>query len=1117
MSSPKDEIDRDGPGVELSDAAARKRALDPEISCIVRAPAGSGKTELLIQRFLVMLARVEQPGEVLAITFTRKAAAEMRERVMGALTAAASAGAGDLSPHERTTRRLALAVLERDVRLEWNLLQAPAQLRIQTIDSLNAEFVRRMPWLSRLGALPRVSEFPQQYYQNAVRSLLFTQRLDSTTRIAVDKLLAHVDNRADVLETMLVDLLARRDQWMRHILVDPEQMRAALEESLAHKVEEILVQAQQQLDAALLPQLHQLATYASSQCAAETSPICAYQNHTFPDPVAAELPQWQAIASMLLTAQGQWRKRVDKNTGFPPGKDTQSKEMKKAALTVLESLQNSVDPSLWHEVKTLPPPRYPASAWEVLRAMLVVLPRLVAQLWVEFRASTEADFTEIALSARHALVESGNPTDLLLQLDQQIEHILVDEFQDTSWLQFSLLETLTSAWGQDCGRTLFIVGDPMQSIYRFREAEVGLFLRAGTEGIGQIPLVPLQLTANFRSQGNLVKLVNDWFSAIFPAHEHAGSGAVRFSAAVPVHPPGVEPLLFSPMAHPDLNTEAQVVVGQIKEVLASNRDDSVAILVRSRTHLSAIIPLLQREGIKYQAQDIDPLKDNMLVRDAVSVLKALLHPADKLSWMSVLRAPWCGLTLVDLTHIARFPTLGAALEQAQNIPGLDEAGCARFVHVGRILLYYQHQRGRLPLRRLCEECLEALGVRQCWNRAELEALEQFGEVLERCEQGGDVDNFMHLEQQLTQLYARAHGGLEARVHVMTIHRAKGLEFDHVFLPALGRKPRRSSKALLRWEEDPHFGLLLAPVAERSSAVPDPVYAMLERMEKRKEGYESARLLYVAVTRARKKLYCYAHAPLTASGVSAPPGGSLLELLWPATQTYFTALAPQEDGEGEAAEAAVESLLKRLPQESFPPCSPFAADAGVDLSQHPASAYRPVAAEVRRSAAVGTVVHEYLAYLCGAAKRQQGTHIRALRQGMVQRFVLAGYPAEADSLAATCMQMLERTLESEIGRWILAPYPDASAEFEVCGFYAAESVAGVVDRTFVDPATSERWIVDYKTAYPEQGEQMEAFYQRQSAEYAPQLERYRALLQQLEPERCCRAALYFPACDGWCEI
>src|SRR5690554_4223552 len=127
MSSPKDEIDRDGPGVELSDAAARKRALDPEISCIVRAPAGSGKTELLIQRFLVMLARVEQPGEVLAITFTRKAAAEMRERVMGALTAAASAGAGDLSPHERTTRRLALAVLERDVRLEWNLLQAPAQ------------------------------------------------------------------------------------------------------------------------------------------------------------------------------------------------------------------------------------------------------------------------------------------------------------------------------------------------------------------------------------------------------------------------------------------------------------------------------------------------------------------------------------------------------------------------------------------------------------------------------------------------------------------------------------------------------------------------------------------------------------------------------------------------------------------------------------------------------------------------------------------------------------------------------------------------------------------------------------------------------------------------------
>ncbi|MFO7830596.1 MAG: UvrD-helicase domain-containing protein [Desulfuromonadaceae bacterium] len=1113
-------MSRSGAGMdaELSDAAARKRALDPEISCIVRAPAGSGKTELLIQRFLVMLARAKQPGEVLAITFTRKAAAEMRERVVGAISAAAaSPPETEMSEHERITRTLALRVLERDAHLKWNILHAPAQLRIQTIDSLNAELVRRMPWLSRLGALPRVSEFPRQHYQNAVRSLVFTRRLDSSTRAAVYILLAHVDNRADILENMLVDLLARRDQWMRHLLADPEQMRAALEESLAHKVEEILNQAQLQLNPALMHQLHRLAIYAAGHCASSTNPICDYQSSAFPAPIAAELTQWQALASMLLTAQGQWRKRVDKNSGFPPGKDTLSKEMKNEALEVLEIMRSSVDPKVWHEVKALPEPQYTASTWEVLRAMLQVLPRLVAQLWVEFRTVTEADFTEISLSARQALVESGNPTDLLLQLDQQIEHILVDEFQDTSWLQFSLLETLTSAWDQSRGRTLFIVGDPMQSIYRFREAEVGLFLRAGSEGLGQIPLVPLQLSANFRSRGNLVELTNQWFSVIFPSREHAGSGAVRFSPAVPVHPLGDDPLHFVPLTHADMETEAQAVVEQIKDVLTSSVDESVAILVRSRAHLSAITPLLQYEGIVYQAQDIEPLKDNMLVRDAVSVLKTLLHPADKLSWMSVLRAPWCGLTLVDLSHIARFATLAAALEHVHDMPDLAEDARARFTHVGRILVHYQHQRGRLTIRRLCEECLDALGVQQCWNISEREALEQLGAVLERCDRGGDVDSFVDMEQQLGQLYARAQGDIEARVHVMTIHKAKGLEFDHVFLPGLGRKSRRSSKTLLRWEEDPHFGLLLAPVANRSAVEPDPVYAMLERMEKRKEVYESARLLYVAATRARKKLYCYAYAPLNASGARAPASGSLLELLWPVCQSLFTPTPADDEGQESHIEEDPGTLLKRLHQEHFQGNTPPGSVEDPHEPQPAASVYHPVASELRRSAIVGTVVHEYLAYLCDDIARQEHGHIHSLYQGIVKRFTLEGYTTECESLAATCIDVLLCAIQSETGCWILAPYPEGTVEFEVCGFYADESVAGVVDRTFVDPETDERWIVDYKTAVPEDGEALEDFYRHQSEVYAPQLERYRCLMQELEPHRSCRTGLFFPACDAWCEI
>lgn len=1109
-------ISVDGTGSKLSDAAARERALDPEISCIVRAPAGSGKTELLIQRFLVMLARVRQPGEVLAITFTRKAAAEMRTRILEALSTATAPADPAMSEHQKTTRTLARAVLERDADLHWNILQAPAQLRIQTIDSLNAELVRRMPWLSRLGALPRVSDFPRQYYQEAVRNLLFTCRLDTSTRAAVDMLLAHVDNRADILEHMLVDLLGRRDQWMRHILSDPEQMKVALEQSLARKVEDILTQVEDQFDPPLRPQLHRLATYAASRCANPSSPVCTYTNATFPAAVAAELPQWRALASMLLTAQGQWRKRLDKNSGFPADKDALSKEMKHEALELLECLRTSADPVLLSEVGELPEPHYTGAAWDVLHAMLVVLPRLVAQLWMEFRTRNEADFTEIALSARQALVDSGNPTDLLLQLDQQIKHILVDEFQDTSWLQFSLLETLTSAWDQSRGRTLFIVGDPMQSIYRFREAEVGLFLRAGTDGIGQIHLLPLQLKANFRSRANLVELANQWFSLIFPSHERPGSGAVKFSSAVPVHPYAESALHFVPMAHADLESEAQAVVEQIREVLDCSDDENAAVLVRSRSHLGTITKLLQQAGIEYQAQDIDPLKDNMLVRDALSLLKALLHPADKLSWLSVLRAPWCGLNLVDLSLVARYPTIGAALERLEEMPSMTEGARARFTHVGLILLRYQHKRGLMSIRHLCEECLQALSVGQCWSRNAREALEQLGGVLERCDSGGDVESFVHIEEQLSQLFDRPRGSQEARVHVMTIHKAKGLEFDHVLLPGLGRRPRRGSKALLRWEEDPQFGLLLAPVAERSASASDPVYAMLERVEKRKEKYESARLLYVAVTRARKKLYCYAHAPQDNSGNYAPLSGSLLELLWPTCQKYFADISADEEMDECCADVNASGLV-RLPQHHFPAYAPEDVCRSACVNQPSLSTYRPLAPQVHRSAMLGTVVHEYLAYLSENTARQQQQHIQELRHGMVQRFSLEGYTADADHLAQICSDMLGQTLQSKVGRWILAPHPQGAAELEVCGMYADQAVLGVVDRTFIDSDTQERWIIDYKTAEPEVDEELKSFCQRQSDAYASQLERYRGLFQQLEPERCCRIGLFFPACGGWCEI
>src|SRR5689334_4619948 len=157
--------------LERRDRASREHALDPTRSFIVQAPAGSGKTELLIQRFLTLLARVGAPEEVIAITFTRKAAGEMRKRVLDALSFAAAGKTPD-NEQERITLPLADGVLDVDQRLGWGLVENPGRLRILTIDALCLSLAAQMPLLSRMGARPSPVDDATELYREAARETL---------------------------------------------------------------------------------------------------------------------------------------------------------------------------------------------------------------------------------------------------------------------------------------------------------------------------------------------------------------------------------------------------------------------------------------------------------------------------------------------------------------------------------------------------------------------------------------------------------------------------------------------------------------------------------------------------------------------------------------------------------------------------------------------------------------------------------------------------------------------------------------------------------------------------------------------------------------------------------
>jgi ATP-dependent helicase/nuclease subunit A len=202
--------------VTLADSAARRAAIDPARSVCVSAPAGSGKTELLIQRFLALLARVEHPEGVLAITFTRKAAAEMRERLLRAL-AEAAAGAPVASAHGRLTRDLAAGVLARDRAAGWGLLENGNRLRVRTIDSFCAELARQMPLLSTMGGAVATVDDADELYREAAAGLLGTLGPDPAQAPDLAALLRHLDNNWERLAGLLASLLACRDQWYSHV------------------------------------------------------------------------------------------------------------------------------------------------------------------------------------------------------------------------------------------------------------------------------------------------------------------------------------------------------------------------------------------------------------------------------------------------------------------------------------------------------------------------------------------------------------------------------------------------------------------------------------------------------------------------------------------------------------------------------------------------------------------------------------------------------------------------------------------------------------------------------------------------------------------------------------
>ncbi len=1106
----------------LSDARARAEALELSQHVLAMAPAGSGKTGLLVGRLLRALAVVEEPEQVVAITFTNKAAAEIRHRAIHLLRQAHSEDEAGDDAHLAASLRSARAVLARDAERGWHLLDQPERLRATTIDAFCAHLAAQLPLLSGLGGRMTVAEDPWPLYAESVMRLiaeLEDDDLPAAEREVLQIVLRLADNRVDRLLPALADLLARREQWLRLAATD-EPSDAAASALLHALVREGLAQFDDALDAGARHELAELLREGSGH----SEPLAwAAFLRGWPAPEPANLALYRRLAAQLVTQAGTLRsaRGVTVKTGFGPGLPHTLRM--KALLSALEGDQRLETATA--QLLKLPDADYPVSLRALSHALLRVMRRLAAHLVVVFGERGQTDFAQIAQAALAALRPEGSYGDALLSADRQIRHLLVDEMQDTSEAQVELLQQLTQGWQPGDGRSLFLVGDPQQSIYAFRKAEVRLFLELWEQqALGELPLHCVALDANFRSRPAVVNWFNRAFEAIFPAHNDAARGVVRFSRSTPQRADSADSGV-TVVAMP-AKAEALAAEQAAADAASLITQGSVAILGRARTHLAPVIHALRARGLTPACQDIDPLATQPAVRDYVALARALWQPQDRLHWAVLLRAPFVGLSWSDLVALSRGRVEAPwpqRLAEHGDDAALSDDGRARIARLRAALRASDASPSlRADLAERTEAVWYALNGPAGLAPGELSDVQAAMRLLRQQARDGGIADLEALERGLSRLYAQPRAG---QIQVMTVHKAKGLEFDHVLLVGANRKSRGEDRPLWHLRSIGHAeqaGELLVPRPPDALAEDDParrLYDYLQGEHCDARRHEALRLLYVAVTRARQTLRVYVCADPDDAGAPRFATDSFAALLAPVIAAGF-------------APASSDPPTPPADRDERPPLPPRAPQVALQESLPvDAGAYRPAETRTLRPSEsvlnavedkretwsgtedleaqlIGTLYHQALERIAGEGMATWHDRGRAQRTALAAGFQRLGLPAPRVPAAVDrVMDLVARTLDSQDGRWLLADKRWARNEYHLAGYREGRWVAAVIDRCFEDD-DGTLWIIDYKAAArPLTVEALADYPQTLRLRYAEQLRLYAELLAALRPQRRIRTALY----------
>jgi len=1116
-------------------------AFNTEACVFVTANAGSGKTSLLTNRVLSLLVHGVDPGKILCLTFTNAAAAEMSNRILQALGSWVMADEEKLSEQlaKLTSGDITDSLLSNARSLFARVLESPQGINIQTIHGFSQSLLRRFPL--EAGISPHFKVMDSRSEQEVLaeaRLRLFNnaRKSDSTIQKSLDNLAREVSEYG--FHKLMSEIVENKDKF-RHILQEMEALSA-----IRHRLYK-LFKIEEGISIELL--LNQFFNYSEERSENLRKIVDALQksDKDTDKKTAQPLEKWMAnpqakmdlyeeYIDCFITEKGSARKKI----------------FTKEALTDAELIDE-----LMAEQQLVCEFADKLCAFSVVQHSMDVM-QVAEALLAEYEAIKRGhawmDYDDLISVACELLTRAGMSPWVLFKLDGGIDHILVDEAQDTSPQQWMIIDALTQEFfagqgAKEIDRSLFIVGDEKQSIFSFQGANVKELARmqkhfAELITASQKPMHFLSLTKSYRSTNQVLRVVD----AVFARQEtRAGvtSEDAEFTHILtrigheglvelwPLIQPQDSPSLRGGIAdvaiqksnsietagllrpesfwtrNDETATPATKLVRHIADKIQSwietgeAQAGDIMILLRSRTLFAdKLVRALKRRGVPVAGSDRMALNDNLAVQDLIALGQVMLLPDDDLTLAACLKSPIFDFNEEDLFALAYNrgeKTLWQCLSQSP-----------KFADSYELLTEMRAKADFVPPFEFYSHLLDTKGMRRRF-------IGRMGE-----EYADPIDEFM----QQALLYERSHPpSLQGFIHwlvasnseikrdmeqaknavrIMTVHGSKGLQSKIVILPDTVEIPRESGSLLY---------LDNIPLRSLSAKKDDKICRELRHYEREEMLSEYRRLLYVALTRAEDRLYIcgatgkdkineqswYQHIKTgieqIAESFEMPWGQGLRVGNLPTCHPVFITGSENKANDGvyntrSPRKARMMDFLQTPVPVEPSPSKPLTPSR--ILSEVPASV-SPLSK--KHVYATGKFIHRLLEYL--PAQEQD-------KRESMARFIARKFSTELSQ------EVIDKAISDAISvidnpDFAMLFGKDALAEVPITGNIEIDgsniTISGQIDRLYI--GKNEVWVVDFKSNQSPPDSQRDI-----PVSYVRQLALYRLLLTKIYPDKTVHCAL-----------